>query len=200
MTIEACILSLVVGLVRRGSLRSLARIPLRHYYLFIIPLLGFGLVYSLAQGQPKGTAFVLIRITNVLQYGLLVLAAILNFHIKEMRLFGLGEVMNFLAVLTNGGAMPISASALKIAGLEMLLKPEAQERFVRHIIMDSGARLKIFTDVIPVPGVAIPLFAGGHGSFTLGAEVVSLGDVLISIAVFILIQRYMCMRRNAETR
>lgn len=187
-------LSLIVGFVRRGSLKSLGRLPLRHYYLFLIPLAGFGLVCSIAHNGPTKEVLGYVRVANILQYGLLCLAAILNFHIREMRLFAVGEFMNFLTVLVNKGAMPISTWALKIAGMQSFLTPEVQERFVRHVIMEPASRLKVFADVIPVPGVTIPLVPGSGISFTLGLEVVSLGDVLISIALFILIQRYMCSR------
>lgn len=76
--------------------------------------------------------------------------------------------------------MPVSARALQVAGYEEMLRPEVVSKFVRHSIMSSSTHLKLIADIIPVPKLLI-----------LPPQVLSIGDALVAIAVFIFVQRYM---------
>ena len=179
MNVEAAVLSIIVGLLRKGRIANLGRIPFRGAYAFAIPLVLF-IVASLLTHHTNNDRLALAgaRVTNVLQYLVLITAIGFNLHIREIRLMGLGVLSNFLALTANGGLMPISASAAKIGGIWKMIDPAAGTKLVRHAIMTSETRLKPLTDLIPVPGF--------H-------TVLSIGDVVLAIGIFLLIQRYMCM-------
>jgi hypothetical protein len=177
LIIESFVISMLVGLIRRGSLRNLAQIPLRHTFLFVLPFLLFGCLVFLMR-KTSGTEFAFsVRIGNVIQYLILLAAIALNLHIPEMRIIGAGTFLNALALTVNGGMMPVSMAALKVAGIANAICGET----VRHIPMTPNTRLNFLTDVVPVY----------LGNPYLSA-VVSIGDVVIAIGVFILIQRYLC--------
>jgi len=48
----------------------------------------------------------------LLSYGLLLLFCALNWHLWSMRLLGMGFLLNFLVIATNGGFMPIAPETL----------------------------------------------------------------------------------------
>ena len=176
MNIEAAILSLVVGLIRHGRISNLIRIPFRGAYAFAIPLALFAIASYLTHHTSDPSLAVLgTRATNILQYLVLLTAIGLNLHIREMKIMGIGAFSNFLTLAVNGGVMPISLWAARASGVYPFL---ARTKLVRHAIMTPDSRLRPLTDIIPVPGF--------H-------TVLSLGDVVLAVGIFMLIQRFMFM-------
>lgn len=179
MITEAFVLSILVGFLRRGRLGNLGRVPLRHFYLFVLPLVVFTGAYLASRTTADGSLLPYVRAANILQYVVLLAAIGLNLHLRGMWLAGVGTLLNFLAVAANGGMMPVSKRALEAARLTELLN--AQHGFIRHAIMTPETHLKPLGDIIPVPGFAFIL-----------PQVASIGDVLVAVAVFVLVQWYMC--------
>lgn len=168
---------MLVGLMRRGSVRNLAQIPLRHTFLFVLPFLLFGCLVFLMR-KTSGTEFAFfVRIGNVIQYVILLAAIALNVHIPEMRIIGAGTFLNALVLSVNGGMMPASLAAMKAAGIPNAICGDT----VRHILMTPNTRLNFLADIVPI-------YLGNPYL----SEVASIGDVIIAIGVFILIQRYLC--------
>lgn len=181
MIVESFILSIAVGFIRGGRLRNLGRTPLRHFYLFVLPFVLFAGAYLLLRSASDQPLVAYISVVNVAQYALLVIAIGLNLRVYGMPVIGVGTFFNFAAVAANGGMMPVSESAVRIAGLSQLLNSTGTAQFVRHAIMGPETRLKLLGDIVPIPGFACFL-----------PEVASIGDVLVAVGVFILVQRYMC--------
>jgi hypothetical protein len=182
LIIEAFLLAIFVGFLRRGRLANLGRIPLRHYFLFVAPFIMFAAVCTIAATDTSGRMMPYVRIANVGQYILLLVAIGLNVHLRELWFAGLGTFLNFLVLTVNGGMMPVSRMGLKLAGLTWMLTSKETPRFVRHAIMDTHTRLWMLGDIIPIPGL---------GARNFLAEVASIGDVLVAAAVFVLVQQYM---------
>lgn len=175
MIIEGFLLSVVVGFIRKGRLRNLGRIPLRHFYLFCLPFLLFAAVSLISIGHKSWMPY--IRIADVGQYVFLLIAIFLNFHMREMWLVAAGTLSNFTALAANGGMMPVSPQALETAGLVRALGSDP----IRHALMTPATHLKPLADVIPV-----------HTFSAFLSQVISAGDILIAIGLFILVQHYMC--------
>lgn len=179
MNVEAAVLSILVGLLRKGRISNLGRIPLRGTYVFAVPLVLCALAIVFTHHTDNSRAYLIgTRITNVLQYVVLLTAIGLNLHIRELRIVGAGAFMNFLALTVNGGVMPISESAARAAGLWALLDPAENTKLIRHVIMTPETRLRLLTDFIPIP---VPYIRA----------VLSIGDVVLAIGIFVLIQRFM---------
>lgn len=178
MNTEAAILGIIAGLLRKGSLSNLARIPFRGAYVFAIPLILFVvatmLTYRTGDEVLIRTA---VRVMNILLYVVLLAAIFWNRHIREMKLLGLGAFLNFIALSANGGVMPVSRWAAETAGMLEFLE---RMKGVRHVVTEGGSRLWPLTDIIPVP---IPILT----------TVLSVGDIILALGLFLLIQRYMCL-------
>lgn len=175
MIVEAFVLSIVIGLIRKGSLQNIGRIPLRHFYLFCVPFLVFAVVSTIAVSISHKSLMPYIHLADIGQYVVLLTAVCLNLHMREMFLVGAGTLSNLVVLAVNGGAMPVSSAALKAAGLAGALGSQP----VRHSLMTPQTHLKWLADVIPLP-TSSPFFS----------QVMSVGDILVSIGLFILIQHY----------
>ena len=92
-----------------------------------------------------------------------------NRHLTGLPVAALGGISNFVAITANGGVMPASPTALRLAG--KVLDPT---RFTNSGPM-ADARLQVLGDVIPMPWP--------HSL----ANVFSIGDVLLITGVLIVV-------------
>lgn len=95
-------------------------------------------------------------------------AVLRNWRIPGMALVALGAAGNLLAIAANGGLMPASPEAVAAAGLD------ATEGFSNSVVMTDPA-LRPLTDIFALP------------TWLPGANVFSIGDVLIGIGVVVVI-------------
>jgi hypothetical protein len=95
---------------------------------------------------------------------------IANRRIAGMPLVALGGCLNLLAISLNGGVMPASASALRIAGIDTSGGFENSAALAHEHLAFLG-------DVIPVPG-----------PWPIG-NVLSIGDLIIFIGALVVLHR-----------
>jgi hypothetical protein len=183
LIIESFLLSLIAGFVRRGSLRNLEKMPLRQAYLFVIGSVLAGAILTLIIRGGNPALIHYARIVNVAQYLVLLVAIGLNLHIRGMIVVGVGTFFNCLVLTANGGLMPVSKDAIVAAGLAHAIRNYA----VRHVILSSETRLPFLSDIVPVR-----LFG------PLCSQVISVGDIIIALSIFFMIQYYMCRPAPAK--
>lgn len=174
----ACLMGGVTfGLARRGRLANLARVRLFRAWLVWaglgLQILAFSRVGAGWPGWAQTTA-------HLGSYGFLALFGWVNRRAPGLRIFVIGMLANILVIAANGGYMPVSAQALRRAGLdgvaEQLLKvPTANN----STLMGPSTRLKWLGDVHAVPK-GFPM-----------ANVFSVGDVLMGLALLLLISQGM---------
>jgi hypothetical protein len=193
MLAEAILLSILVGLIRRGNIKNLDRIPLRYIYVFGISVGIYALVETVGARHGSAEIVHLARLANLVQYVGLLVAICLNIKsIPEMWIVCAGTLCNFLAVATNGGVMPISVSAAKTVGISRIFTSVGAAHMVRHAPMSSASNFKLLSDVIPIG----PFHFLPDTLAILLEKVASVGDIVVALAVFILIQRYMTMKEK----
>ena len=171
MFLSTILLALIVGAIAGGGLPRLADLRLRWIVLLFAALalrVGAGLSRELDIGVevPVGWAF-------IAAYGLIFAWLWQNWRIPGLQIAAVGIGANLLAILLNGGQMPIWAAAFASAGFSeadiandpfhFLLRADTIAEFV-----GSGG---IFGDVIPLP---IPVIR----------DVVSIGDVILAVGIF----------------
>ena len=159
------------GLAQGGKLNRLGEVEFRFPWLVFAGL-------GLQIGAELLGAFIYPGLGNSLA-GLLILAlsyscliAFLVFNLKHSGalVIGAGLALNLLVILLNQ-SMPVSIRAARAAGIESVRFLEAA---VKHQVMSGGTRLSFLGDVIPVPIIG---------------TVVSVGDILIGVGMFILVSR-----------
>lgn len=168
------VVALIVGLMRGGSLASLAETRVRWLILLfegLVVQLAFDIWDPPGLTATGGLAVLLLSNTAVGAF------LLLNRRIPGMLLVGLGLLLNTV-VITANQAMPVSPSAASVAGLDA---PPSISDDLKHERLDSDTRLGWLGDVIPIPGVQ---------------EVLSLGDIVLALGA----ARVVYMQTTAEKR
>lgn len=167
MFIISIVAAIALGYILGGRIRNLENITLRAVYLIFI---AFGLELAIVMCMRKGllrigtTTFLL----DVVMYLILLIFIILNRKNFCIIIMGVGFLLNSIPIFLNGGAMPVSQEAIKIAGLSSNISSEGL-----YTIIDSSTKFWFLGDVIPISFVS---------SF-----IVSIGDIFTAIGLVLLI-------------
>jgi hypothetical protein len=135
-------LAIVVGFLARGSLAPFQRLQIHWWGAALAGLALQGVPLTTEVGRSFGTVLLLGS------YGLLLAFAWVNRRLPAAWLVIAGLAMNLLVIGVNGG-MPVSASALEVAGA----RPEelADGGTLKHHLMGPGDVLTPLADVIGIP-------------------------------------------------
>lgn len=177
------IISILIGLLRRGTLSNLTQISLKRIELLILAcLIQGGLVFF---GTRK-VKFILDYSSYVMifSYIVLILAVWYNKELKGMKIIALGIIFNFAVIVANGGHMPVLLSSLYRVGLNDFALILKEGSYVTHTLITEKTLCAFLADVIPLS----PPFPD--------PSVVSVGDFLMFFGVFSLIQNAMLEKKQ----
>ena len=154
-----------VGLAAGGSVANLAAFRFRWAWLAVAGLLVQLVLFTPTGDAIAGDAGPAIYVASTLA----VFAAVIrNIRLSGMPIVALGSISNLAAISANGGAMPASAEALALAGLD------GAGSHTNSVVLEHPA-LQPLTDIFGLPAW-LPL-----------ANVFSVGDVLIGVGLVIVI-------------
>jgi hypothetical protein len=165
----------IAALLRGGSLRNFANLPLRW-----IPLAIGSFVLQLMIFTPfRKTPLIAVWTTQiyVLSMALLVVWVALNWRIPGMAFMAAGLLANFAAIVANGGYMPVSPESAGYAGRIASYASEGLPVANNSLVTDSQVRLWPLTDILALP------------SWVPFANVYSIGDILLTIGAAVLCYR-----------
>jgi DHA3 family macrolide efflux protein-like MFS transporter len=166
MLIGGIALGMVLGLLFGGRLENLASIRLRFLpLLFLAVIVRFGTEALLGYGV--GIADTLRLPLLGLSYGLLLFALWHNRWYPGLALAFVGIALNALALLVNGGRMPVWDVAFQASGLPGPLSSVLHTGLSGPIGTDFLAHLGPIGDIIPIP-------------FDPVRNVASIGDVFLT--------------------
>jgi MFS family permease len=171
MFLSAIVLALIIGALAGGGLPRLADLKLRWLWV-----LGLALAMRLVAGGAREAG-----IADEIPVGLLYIGAYLaifawlwgNWRVPGLQIASVGIAANGLAVIINGGQMPIWSGAYLAAGFTAA--DIAGDPF--HYILSADtvssfvAAGGLFGDVIPIP---VPYIR----------DVVSIGDAILALGIF----------------
>lgn len=182
------IISILIGLFRKGTLSNLTQISLKRIELLILAcLIQGGLIFF---GSRK-VQFILDYSSYALifSYMVLILAVWYNKQLKGMNIITLGIILNFAVIIANGGHMPVLFSSLYRVGLDDFALILKEGSYVTHTLITEKTLGAFLADVIPLP-FPFP-----------DPSVISFGDFLMFCGVFSLIQNAMLEKKqNVESR
>jgi hypothetical protein len=164
------------ALLLRRRLARLMTIRFRRMYLVWVALLDQILVISVLPDHQH----LVLDIANLVSYAAAAFFVWSNRRIPGVLLLGAGGALNLLAIVTNGGTMPASASALEASGWKPAPGHFANSAVVTH------PKLAFLGDVF-----ATPRWMPFH-------DVFSVGDLVIVVAVGLLVYKT-CARVPVET-
>lgn len=191
MLIEAVILSVIIGLIRGGKIKGLKRFSRKSLWFLIIGIVIQGsiiIMNNLVEFKSIGKILTYSKELVILSYILILLGIIGNYTCRPLWIALIGYIMNFIPLVANNWKKPILIEGLQLTKNKGLIK----------IIENRQAGL--YTPLIE--GVKYPVL-GNYIVFSkpyLLAKVVSLGDFIIGIGIFILIQDLMKNNRGYTMR
>jgi hypothetical protein len=174
----AVVAGLVIGVATGGSLARLGDLRFRWAPLIALGMLGQVLLFSTSLGGQLGDA---APAAYVASNAVVLLAVGRNLAIPGLALVLIGGAANLVAIVANGGYMPVSPEA--VAAMGRLPK----EGYSNSAMLDSVV-LGPLTDIFAMP-TWIPL-----------ANVFSVGDALIGIGAAIAVVAAMHGRAPMTTR
>ncbi|WP_440115658.1 DUF5317 domain-containing protein [Paenibacillus sp. QZ-Y1] len=187
MVYDGILLGLIVGLFRGGfryGVHQFAALKLRGGWIFPLLLLTQFFIFFLQEryawvASINGYLFAAIYITGLAFLWL-------NRHYRGFMLIWIGVFFNFVVMAVNGGRMPVSLESSTVLGsnyMDMLREGGAVSK---HFMMDASTRLSFLGDIIPL-SAPYPR-----------TQVISIGDVVMNVGIFLFIQ-YMMVNRSNET-
>lgn len=173
-----CIISIICG-VAAGILAGGKISNLRFFKLNKIPLVLIAFAIQLCAQVVSARGVVPPQAFNIgiyaLSYIMLLYAFWSNKKYVGVVTIGLGSLLNAVVILVNGGKMPVSLEALERAGLDKMADMLVRGADSKHSLLNENTYLGFLSDIIHIPG-----FPG------IMMGIVSIGDLLIMIGLFIL--------------
>ena len=179
MIVETMFLSILVGKLKGGKIRNLEDLYINGWYLFV---LSFSIEILTLLIISRGDGFLSKTLENqffyihILIYLTLIIGLTMNWKSIGLRIVLFGSILNFLPIIFNGGRMPVLRNALIHSKLYNQISLLEQERIMTHILGTKDTKLIVLGDIIPI------------GKPYILPKVISIGDVLIAIGLFLLIQ------------
>ena len=154
-------LGLVIGLAPGGSLREIARYPVRG---LILPVVALAVKAGAARFLPPQVGAVVVCL---LQYALLFAFLLWNHKRPFWPLFVFfGTLFNMLVIVANGGCMPVAASLL--SGAADRLAQLAGGEIYAYCLMSGTTKLAFLGDIIRVGPAGLPVGFASAGDILLG--------------------------------
>lgn len=178
MLFDSLIIGLVVALVRGGSLERLLQVKLKAIWLIV---LSFAVQYGAIFLYPDALTFAI-----PLSYAVLLLFGWINRQSPGFWLVQAGLLMNLAVMVANGGRMPVDVSAAR------QLAPEDMPALLagqigKHLAMSGQTHLNMLGDIFYL-----------HAPYP-HHTIISLGDLVFSIGVFLFLQMSMVKGRTPLT-
>lgn len=189
MIFETITLSLLLGKLRGGKIRNLESLYINGWYLFVGSFLIEIVTLLIISNNFRNLGNIIEEnffYINLFIYLFLIIGLWMNFHDKGLRITLFGSILNFVTLIMNNGRMPVSVKALKYSNLYNQISLLQEGRIITHSLANKDTKLIFLGDIIPIPKPY------------LFPKIISIGDILIALGLFILIQSY--MKKNIYKR
>ena len=160
--------AVALGLLLGGKVSRLAELHLRRWWLFFVAI-ALQVVAFPVGVLPWSTDERVATTLWLASYALLIVAAVLNARIKGVPIVALGMCMNLVAIVANGGTMPVRPEAVLAAGDDYGTEANSTVMADAHLswLVDRWAA----PDWIPLANV-----------FSIGDMVIAVGAVVIVLS------------------
>lgn len=175
MIVEAFILGIIIRFLRKKKFDTLS-VSLKGLGLFFAAMVIKFFLFITGRFYLKDLSIYAAKYYYYFDVAFLFLVTaflIYNFKLKYVSLLAIGSVMNLIATALNG-YMPVTSNALYATKNKNLIFTLENNLVFSHGINDTP-KLKIFCDIIPI------------NYFGYMGKVISLGDIVMAVGIFLII-------------
>lgn len=184
LLVESLIASIVIGKIRGGKLSRISYIRFKKVWLFIIALL-IQLGIIVFSSIESSILFNYLKELYIASFILLFIGIIFNANFKSLWTIFIGAALNMVPFIYNNGKIPISIDGLKLAGLSDIAQYVHDGKLALYTPITEATKHAFLGDIITIPA-PYPF-----------PQMLSIGDMLIALGLFIFIQSIM-LDRNIE--
>lgn len=174
MFVEAVLIGLLLGYIRRGRLGNISFIKIRGWFLIpiafliqVMPIFLYKMGYNTSP----------VKYTYIISMAMVIIVVLLNFDKKSSFFILLGVVLNIIPVVMNDFKMPIYFEGLRLAGLDNLINAINDGTVINYIALEDVENWTKHLGKFIVFPKPYPL-----------AKVVSIGDLILSLGIILFIQ------------
>lgn len=186
MALFVIIISIIISMINGGKINNLFNIKLKHtWFLLVTALLNIAVLlyvtrFNLAH---RRELMMLYPYLNLFTFFVLIFFSISNNKYFAFNIIAIGLLLNLMAMIDYAGLMPVVKEALVYNGSVNELLVLEKSRSLTHTLAVSGKTFNMLADTIPI------------GKFMSIKTIISLGDIILSLGLFMLIEDIM-KRRN----
>ncbi|MEA3408231.1 MAG: DUF5317 family protein, partial [Chloroflexota bacterium] len=147
--------ALLISLLFGGSLQALGQVDLK-YGIFVLLAIGVQLLVFSSWWQAMVERALWAELLYLLSLLLLFVAVWFNRRVPGFAPLGLGLLLNTLVIAANGGRMPVSLQALRVAGIAASRAEFETLRVTNSILVGDETTLGFLGDIFAVPDI-VPL-------------------------------------------
>lgn len=173
--IIAIIVGIVIALVLGGSFSNFASFKFQKGWLIIVAFT-IQIVARLAAQKCSAKIVSYALFINIIAYCLLLTGFWLNREYFGIKVISVGSGLNILAILLNGGRMPVNYEALLRNNMDRIIDLINRGLDFKHVLIDESTKVLFLTDIIQLPGI-----------FGYLMRVVSIGDLIIALGICVFI-------------
>ncbi|MBC8587883.1 DUF5317 domain-containing protein [Paratissierella segnis] len=183
MFIEPAIISILLVILRKGSLKKLKDVNIKGWYILFISA-GVQVLISLSVKYNILEDFVFknFKYLIILSYLFMIITILLNIEKKYMKLFLIGILLNLIVITANNGKMPVSINGFKGIRDETILP--YREFDIKHMGINKNTKFKYLADIILIPK-PYPL-----------PKIISIGDIFLMSGIFMFFQEETFNKEN----
>jgi hypothetical protein len=177
MLFDGIFFSLIVGFLRKGSIKGFMQVKIKHGWVF--PLL---LAFQFSMYYLQTKIHFLAQISSVSFMVMYVVGIVFLWLNRDQVGFPIllaGVFLNFLVMLVNGGRMPVSLEAANLIDPSYAESLTKGVLYGKHQLMTNSTRLGLLGDIIPLTK---PYYK---------QQVISIGDAVMCIGIFNYVQSVM---------
>lgn len=172
------IIAIIVALIRGGKWSNFKKFKFEMQWLVFIAIMLQVIIFNSIWEKYQGLKIYTNEIF-IISMVILLIFFLANIKIRGIIAILSGTFSNTVAILANGGYMPADPALLKnILSNEEIVQMEAGFSNYHSILISEQTKLKYLCDIIYVPNI----------------NVYSIGDLLIVVGAFIIVQYIMLNR------
>lgn len=187
MLLEALFLGIIVGKLRGGKFIRLGHLAIKVPYLAYTAFI-LWLVTSIMITRGHDFFIQYRMYLYICSFGFLFLGLFFNLHHRPAWLILIGSILNFAAITLNSGSMPVDLSVLQNSGLNNMLTSINSGVLPNYISIEEARSFTVY----------LGKYIGLPAWYPL-RDVLSIGDIFVSIGLFLLIESMMVSSISRRT-